>query len=79
MKATILIIASSLSKRSRSTTMALHANAVLAQNPDIELEYIDLGEIDIGIYPRSTEDPSIRRMAEQFERADGFVPVYAGD
>jgi NAD(P)H-dependent FMN reductase len=79
MKPVILTIASSLSAASRSSAMARHAHSILAKRGDIDAQFMDLADIEIGIYPRSENDPSVNLLAEQFERSDGFVlatPVY---
>jgi NAD(P)H-dependent FMN reductase len=79
MKPIILTIASSLSAKSRSTAMAHHAHSIMAERGDVDAQFVDLACIDIGIYPRSENDPAVNLLAEQFERSDGFVlatPVY---
>jgi FMN reductase len=77
-KPNVLTISSSLSPSSRSKVLAKYAHEELGRM-EVESQFLDLADYDIQIYPRSENDPTLRRLVEVFERADGYViasPVY---
>lgn len=75
---TVVVVSSSLSQKSRTRIMARYAVEALATH-GIDAHLLDLAQIEIGVYPTSTEAPDLLAAAELFNRAQGWVlasPIY---
>ncbi|MCX6378427.1 MAG: NAD(P)H-dependent oxidoreductase [Armatimonadetes bacterium] len=77
----ICVLSTSPSRDSRSRESAKYVVNLLEQTPDITVDYIDLQETPIDLYPGQTEDAQRSDLIRRFNSVDGWIiagAVYNG-
>lgn len=77
----ICILSTSPSENAKSYKTLRLAESLLAEQPDVELVFIDLKETPLPLYPSKGQEPYQKDLLTQFQQAEGWIiggSVYNG-